>query len=298
MPNSNIEELLSASIGSGGLNQEQISKILGFRVFGNKSGFLHLENMPIGNVPLTPASRKFLSKPDDVSEKCILQAASILGEPIGYVQESNGSIINNFFPHPSLSRAATSDSYDAELDLHTENAFHAVLPDFLILLCLRQDPLAEAITYVTSIDSILEHLSDKEVSFFLTEPYNFLSDYDCNEKNRRLDIGKNQTVLYGDTRSPFFRFDPQFMVARNQQAQAKLQRLREVAWLARYPVKLRTGDLLIIDNRKTAHARSQFTARFDGSDRWIQRVFAISNQRYYTEKMGRKVRVFDLAAEL
>ena len=73
---------------------------------------------------------------------------------------------------------------------------------------------------------------------------------------------------------------------------------RIIQTILKYSVKLQAGDLLIIDNRKTAHARSQFTARFDGSDRWIQRAFAISNHRYYTEKLGKKVRVFDLVAEL
>lgn len=298
MPNNKIDELLAASISDGGLSQEQIAQILSFRIFGNKLGFIRLTNTPIGNTPSTPASRGALNKPDDVSEKCLLQATSILGEPIGYTQESNGSIINNFFPHQTLSRATTSDSYDTELDLHTENAFHAIQPDFLILLCLRQDPLAEAITYVTSIDAILDHLSDEDISFFFTEPYNFLSDYCLTEKNCRIDIGKKQTVFYGDISTPLFRFDPQFMVARSHQAQAQLQRLRAIAWKVKQPVKLMAGDLLIIDNRKTAHARSPFTALFDGSDRWIQRTFAISNHRYYTEKLGKKVRVFDLVAEL
>ena len=42
-------------------------------------------------------------------------------------------------------------------------------------------------------------------------------------------------------------------------------------------MRLNRGDMLIIDNRRTAHARSPFSARFDGSDRWIQRAFAITN---------------------
>ena len=36
---------------------------------------------------------------------------------------------------------------------------------------------------------------------------------------------------------------------------------------------LRAGDLLAIDNRRCAHARSAFPARFDGRDRWLQRVY-------------------------
>ncbi len=298
MPNTNIDELLAASINSGGLSQEQIAQILHFRIFGNRSGFLHLQGLPIGHIPATPTSREALAKPDDASEKCLLQATALLGQAIGYPQESNGAIINNFFPHQAQSKAASSDSYDTELDLHTENAFHAVLPDYLLLLCLRQDPLGEAITYVTSIDAMLEHLSNDDVAYFFNQKYNFLSDYSATSKNCRLDINKHQSVLYGDPDSPYFRFDPQFMVAPAPQAQAMLNHLNNIAWAVKQPVKLSTGDLLVIDNRKTAHARSPFTALLDGSDRWIQRTFAITGQHYYTEMLGKNQRVYDLVAEL
>lgn len=298
MPNSNFDALLAASINSGGLSQAHIAQILNFRSFGNRAGFLHLQDLPIGHIPATPTSRDALCKTDDASEKCLLQATSLLGEAIGYRQESSGAIINNFFPHQAQSKAASSDSYDTELDLHSENAFHAIQPDYLLLLCLRQDPLGEAITYVTSIDAMLEHLSHDDVSFFLNEQYNFLSDYSATEKNCRIDIGKHQTVLYGDPDTPFFRFDPQFMLARNDEAQTRLNRLHSIAWAVKQPVKLAAGDLLIIDNRKTAHARSPFTALLDGSDRWIQRTFAITGRHHYTEMLGTHQRVYDLVAEL
>jgi len=298
MPNTNFDELLASSIRTGGLNQEHIAQILNFKIFGNKSGYLHLPGLPIGDIPATPTSRDALGKPDDASEKCLLQATSLLGQAIGYPQESNGAIINNFFPHQAHSKSASSDSYDTELDLHTENAFHAVLPDYLLLLCLRQDPLSEAITYITSINAILERLDREDVAYFFNEHYNFLSDYSTTAKNCRLDIGKHQSVLYGDPNTPFFRFDPQFMVAQNAHAKARLQHLNDIAWAVKEPVKLATGDLLIIDNRKTAHARSPFTALLDGSDRWIQRTFAITGQHYYTEMLGSNQRVYELVTEL
>jgi alpha-ketoglutarate-dependent taurine dioxygenase len=35
---------------------------------------------------------------------------------------------------------------------------------------------------------------------------------------------------------------------------------------------LETGDLLVIDNNKTIHGRKPFQARYDGTDRWVQRI--------------------------
>lgn len=294
----NFDPLLSAAIRNGGLSQGQIAQILDFKMFGNPQGFLRLEGMGIGDIPPTPTSRAAMRKPDERSERLLLQATALLGDPIGYVQESGGGIVNNLFPQSTQSRTATSDSFDTELDLHTENAFHAIQPDYLLLLCLRQDPAAQAITYIASIDRILEHLSYEQQAFFLNEPYNFLSDYGPTEKNQRIDINKHQTVLYGDPDSPFFRFDPQFMVAYSDRAQHALEALRRIAWEVAEPVRLACGELLIIDNRRTAHARSPFTARLDGSDRWMQRTFASCNLPFYTEKLGRQSRIFELVSEL
>ncbi|MEK0361234.1 TauD/TfdA family dioxygenase [Pseudomonas sp. CBC3] len=298
MSNRNFDLLLSAAIRNGGLGQEQIAQILDFKVFGNPQGFLRLQGMEIGDIPPTPQSRADVHKPDERSEKLLLQATALLGDPIGYVQESGGCIVNNLFPQPTQSRAASSDSFDTELDLHTENAFHAIQPDYLLLLCLRQDPTAQAITYIASVDRILKHLSYEQQAFFLNEPYNFFSDYGPTEKNQRIDINKHQTVLYGDPDAPFFRFDPQFMVAYSDRAQHSLDALRRIAWDVVEPVRLARGDLLIIDNRRTAHARSPFPARFDGSDRWMQRTFASCNLAFYTEKLGRQSRIFELVTEL
>ncbi|MBA1276526.1 TauD/TfdA family dioxygenase [Stutzerimonas stutzeri] len=298
MSNRNFDLLLSAAIRNGGLGQEQIAQILDFKMFGNPQGFLRLQGMEIGDIPLTPQSRADVHKPDECSEKLLLQATALLGDPIGYVQESGGCIVNNLFPQPTQSRAASSDSFDTELDLHTENAFHAIQPDYLLLLCLRQDPTAQAITYIASVDRILEHLSYEQQAFFLNEPYNFFSDYGPTEKNQRIDINKHQTVLYGDPDAPFFRFDPQFMVAYSDRAQHSLDALRRIAWDVAEPVRLVRGELLIIDNRRTAHARSPFPARFDGSDRWMQRTFASCNLAFYTEKLGRQSRIFELVTEL
>ena len=298
MSNRNFDLLLSAAISNGGLGQEQIAQILDFKMFGNPQGFLRLQGMEIGDIPPTPQSRADVRKPDERSEKLLLQATALLGDPIGYVQESGGCIVNNLFPQPTQSRAVSSDSFDTELDLHTENAFHAIQPDYLLLLCLRQDPTAQAITYIASVDRILEHLTYEQQAFFLNEPYNFLSDYGPTEKNQRIDINKHQTVLYGDPDTPFFRFDPQFMVAYSDRAQHSLDALRRIAWNIVEPVRLARGDLLIIDNRRTAHARSPFPARFDGSDRWMQRTFASCNLAFYTEKLGRQSRIFELVTEL
>ncbi len=293
-----IDHLLTTAIRNGGLTPEQIARIVDFRLFGNRRGYLLLEDLPIGDIPATPQSRDALGKPDQRSEHLLLQATALLGEPIGYRQESDGSLVNNFFPQRAQARAATSDSFDTELDLHTENAFHAVLPDYLVLLCLRQDPAAEAVTYIASVDTLLERLNYEEQAFFLREPYNFLSDYGPR--------GQEPAHRHRPPSDRAVRRPRQAVYAPGPAVHAGLQRsfARPAgtsaggSWEVAEPVRLCTGDLLIIDNRRTAHARSPFSATFDGTDRWMQRAFAIGSANLYTERLGRRSRVYDLVTEL
>ncbi|GBC58624.1 hypothetical protein PSNTI_41230 [Stutzerimonas stutzeri] len=88
------------------------------------------------------------------------------------------------------------------------------------------------------------------------------------------------------------------MLAFSSRAQQLMDKLRNIAWEVVEPVRLNRGDMLIIDNRRTAHARSPFSARFDGSDRWIQCAFAITNPNFYAERLGKRSRVFGLVTEL
>jgi L-asparagine oxygenase len=290
----NYRRSISYSFKESILSERLMSDIVMFRLFGNDKGYIKVDGLNVGDIPATPLNRGQLRKNDHLSESIVLQCASLLGDPIGYVQESGGKLVNNFFPQPTKEASLTSDSCDSELDMHTENAFHNISPDFLILLCLRQDKNKEAITYISSIDKVLEQVSDDKIDYFFNEKYNFLSDYDGKNKNCRVDFNKKQTVLYGDRTNPFFRFDPQFMVGKDAVAERKMNELREVVWSCSEAVLLDKGSLLLIDNRKTCHARSPFTAFFDGQDRWIQRTFSICHKKHIIETTRESSPIYEL----
>ena len=40
---------------------------------------------------------------------------------------------------------------------------------------------------------------------------------------------------------------------------------------------LRPGDLLVVDNHACIHGRSAYPARYDGTDRWLQRSFVVES---------------------
>jgi hypothetical protein len=67
------------------------------------------------------------------------------------------------------------------------------------------------------------------------------------------------------------------IVSPREDVQAAYERLREKAPELAEGVFLTKGDLLIISNKRSVHARTSFTPRFDGSDRWFKKIFVSFN---------------------
>ena len=41
-----------------------------------------------------------------------------------------------------------------------------------------------------------------------------------------------------------------------------------------------------VDNRRAVHGRSEFRARFDGTDRWLQRTFVVDDLATIADRRG------------
>jgi hypothetical protein len=85
------------------------------------------------------------------SEFWLSLVAKILGEPIGYAQEKNGAVLQNVRPRKGQETKIASNSSAIVLDLHVENGYHPIRPDFLILYCLRTDHQTNGHTLVLEV---------------------------------------------------------------------------------------------------------------------------------------------------
>ncbi|WP_042383860.1 TauD/TfdA family dioxygenase [Streptacidiphilus melanogenes] len=56
---------------------------------------------------------------------------------------------------------------------------------------------------------------------------------------------------------------------------AVLAALEESLGRCAQSILLGSGDLLLIDNRRSVHGRTAFRPAYDGTDRWIQRVLLL-----------------------
>jgi hypothetical protein len=57
-------------------------------------------------------------------------------------------------------------------------------------------------------------------------------------------------------------------------------------------IALEPGEILVIDNRRGAHARTAFRASFDGSDRWLHRVYIRRSVWELRGQLRQGVRIF------
>lgn len=238
------------------------------------SGALLLKGLPVGRLSLTPSHPTEHTDKDDTSEMTLLTVARSLGQPIGYLPEHGGDIVQNIVPTPGAATTQTSTSSAVELMYHTEAAFHPHRPRYLLLLCLRGDP--SAATTLSSIHEVARQLP-LDVRATLFEP-RFRTAADESYVGRRpTQLGLPIPVLSGGWDSPSMVFDADLMVGIDDEAEAALRCLADAVVACHTSTVLEPGDLLVVDNTIAVHGRTPFTPRFDGTDRWLQRTFVVAD---------------------
>jgi L-asparagine oxygenase len=149
-----------AALGARDLPLEVDEAIVRFASESHRSGALLIRNAPIGQLPPTPATPESPVEKDLATELTLLTVARRFGQPVGYVPEHGGRIVQNIVPTRTDTDRQTSTSSRSNLMFHTETAFHPFRPRYLLLLCLRGDPSAH--TTLVSVHELMDRLPDDE----------------------------------------------------------------------------------------------------------------------------------------
>jgi L-asparagine oxygenase len=246
-----------------------------FRAHGHASGAMLIRGVAVGALGETPPSPIAEASKDRVSELSLLSVATTLGEPVGYLPELGGRIVQNLTPVRANATRQTSTSSNVTLMWHTETAFHPYKPRYLVLLCLRGD--AHAQTLLCSIDAILGTLDPRTISVLREPRFRIAPDESFLHDGSTAKLGAPTAVLRGTGDDLEFTFDADLMVGMDPQANDALEEIRTRIEREHIGVVLEAGDMLIVDNHRAVHGRSKFAARFDGTDRWLQRTFVVAN---------------------
>lgn len=267
-------QLLSASL-SGPLRR----RLLTFRRFGHPSGGMLLRGVPTGPVPSTPAQASGASAPLGAAAMSVLIA--LLGDQHGYRPELGGAIVQDIVPVPGFEREQISIGSRVELDSHVEVAFSPLRADHVALLCLRADHEGRAGTTLSAVDAMLPLLDPATVEL-LRQP-RFRTRVD---PSFAVGLGLTEEawvapirVFDGPARRPWLRVDFAETQGLDAGAAEALGALRAAAAEAETVLRLRAGDLLLIDNHRAVHGRTPFAPRYDGQDRWLLRSFVSKDLR-------------------
>jgi alpha-ketoglutarate-dependent taurine dioxygenase len=240
----------------------------------HRSGAMLLRGLPVGSPPATPPTPMTALGKVCVSELTLLTIARRLGQPVGYAPEHGGDLVQNIVPTQSAIDRQVSTSSKVQLMFHTEAAFHPHRPRYLLLLCLRGDRAAR--TTLSSIFEVMPQLPGDTVDVLFQPRFRTAVDESYLDGRANV-LGEPMAVLSGDRIRPSMVFDADLMVGIDEESTDALRVLAEATQALHTSVALEAGDLLIVDNNVAVHGRSPFVARFDGSDRWLQRTFVVSD---------------------
>lgn len=240
-----------------------------FRYVEDHNGMLLLRGFKVKDIGLTPDRvGKDIDERSAAREGFLLiLLASFIGDPMGWANQRDGALINNVLPLKSHESEQLSTGSMADLDWHSEEAFHPYRADFLALMCMRNP---DAIP--TVVGSIHDVFIPEEIRSVLFEPrFVFHTD-----KNFQKDGEEEEpaAVLFGDRENPYVRIDPSFMSAVHGDTEAAeaLKYIVAEFSAALRNVALEPGNIIFMDNYRVVHGRKGFKPRFDGYDRWLKRI--------------------------
>jgi L-asparagine oxygenase len=139
------------------------------------------------------------------------------------------------------------------------------------LICLRSDHEQKAKTETASIVQALELLPGHAIDLLRQPLFSLKPPSSFNAP----ELSIQTPVLTGNIVKPSLCIHASLMEGMNAKAQWALDELKKALSEVSSGVVLTPGDLIIIDNHLAAHARTAFTPKYDGKDRWLQRMFSI-----------------------
>jgi L-asparagine oxygenase len=267
--------VLAAQLQAAELPQRVRRAAAHFRRHGDPTGGMLLRGLPVDPLPPTPDHADYglgISLP---AARVLSLAAALIGDQFGFQPELAGHMVQDILPVAGFEDTQQSISSRALLELHCETVFTDNRADVIGLLCLRPDPAGLAGTLLTSTAMFLPVLDARTIAI-LREP-RFSTTVDGSFlRGARIDhpilVGPIR-VLDGSLTRPRIRCDFAETRGLDDEAQAALDALYVTASATVTEVRLRAGDLLLIDNHDAFHGRTPFPFRQEADDRWLLRTF-------------------------
>ncbi|RSS58161.1 TauD/TfdA family dioxygenase [Streptomyces sp. WAC06614] len=236
-------------------------------------GLFLLRGLDVDDATLGPTPTSWATAQDSATlhDLVLLLLATLMGRPLAWEGQQGGRFVHDIVPSPGHEHAQTGASSTVLLSPHTEDAFHPGRAHLLVLGCLRNhDDIA-----TTAASIRRTRLADADVRL-LTEPVLPIFPDDAYGTARSYADRPPPPVpaLFAAEDGPTLRYDPAYTPLDDADEEYRAAYGRLSAELARVSVavRLRPGEVLVVDNDLVVHGRAPFRARYDGTDRWLKRA--------------------------
>lgn len=223
----------------------------------------------------------------------------IMGDIFGWLTQQDGRMVHDIVPIKKHETEQLGSGSREELTWHTEDAFHELRGDYLMLMCMRNhDSIPTTLSkpdYSKLTKEQIDILFEKQFTIKPDNSHKPVNNSAERKEKMAGDEGLNEAyqqmlardakpekiaVLFGNKNDPCLRIDPYFMEdPENPEAKAALDALIEVVGESLIEVALNPGEIIIIDNYEIVHGRRAYEARYDGTDRWYKRINVIRDIR-------------------
>ena len=149
----------------------------------------------------------------------------------------------------------------------------SIAPEYLSLLSLRCD--LRVPTKIAFLAQIIAHLDLQTIETLKQPLFEFIMP-DSFSVHQKFQL---PILVQDDCGTYYIRFDSECVTPLNEAATIAFQRLQHVLCEKNltHHLFLQPGDFLIFKNQQITHARESFQARFDGTDRWLLRLFGVNS---------------------
>ena len=226
--------------------------------------------------------------------QCLISSA--IGSLFGWRTQENGRLLRHIVPIKSDENEQLGGSSKTSLVWHTEEAFHPGKAEYFTLMCYRNIECVETLfVNINQLDLDKTTTNILRQNRFLISPdqshlpHNNISNHwrmrskQFNGIKTMLREPSKCPVLYGTREYPMMTVDQAFMYVpdNDQVAKIALDRFHEVLDRKASRIVMHPGDIVIVDNLATAHARSSYSPHYGPKQRWMRRVNIRNGRRAY-----------------
>lgn len=205
------------------------------------------------------------TKPDYASEILLGMLTRYLGEPMVVPHHRDGALLMNLIPKKADKDKQLGSGTD--LEWHSEDAQVHDSAHFICLLGLRADP--NAYTFVSNVD--VSSLNEPLLASLQSASFSIRTDESYNQAYQQITPAITNDVhdLY------HLRYDPSFCEYLTPESEVAGRQLHSLFEQYNDAFCVKTGELLIFNNRIAAHKRSTFVPTYSETDRWVQRIMIV-----------------------